>query len=75
MSREFIHTLNLKVNDAQRIQINSVAERLGLEKSEIARRAITIGLRALGRARLPGSPVSGLGQQQQLELHLTGGKK
>ena len=74
VSRNFIYTLNLKINDAQMGQIISVSDRLGLEKREIARRAITIGLRALDRARLPGSTVVGAGRQQQLELNLKGGK-
>jgi hypothetical protein len=74
MSRNFVHTLNLKVNNQQLCEIESVSQRLGLEKSEVARRAITIGLRRFAKARLPGSPVAELGQQPQLELNLKGGK-
>jgi hypothetical protein len=48
--------LNYWVGEAQITKLNEIAERLGLDKSEIARRAMALGLRKFEHARLPGSP-------------------
>jgi hypothetical protein len=56
MSKEFSRTITYWVRHEQLLTLKRVAGRLGLDPSEIARRAMAEGLKKFERAKLPGSP-------------------
>jgi hypothetical protein len=56
MQRGLDERINFKVERDLKTRIDKEAERLGLDRSQIARRAISEGLKKIERAKLPGSP-------------------
>ena len=54
--KELNHNLNFKVNEQSLCKLDEVAARLGLDRSEVARRSLAEGLRKFEHAKLQGSP-------------------
>ena len=64
MSRDLSRRLNFKIDEAQLARLDKAAARLGLDRSEIARRCLNESLPKFERVRrLPGSPP----EQTELE--------
>jgi hypothetical protein len=58
MAKEvFAYRLNYWINRQQLSKLDEAVEKLGLGRSEIARRAMLEGLEKFRRAKLPGSPT------------------
>jgi hypothetical protein len=64
----------VRLEPADAAQIEDISLVLGLSSGEFLRRSIRVGIKALRRARLPGSPVAGPVQREQLQLNLKEGK-
>jgi len=56
LTKRLDRPLNVKIDQATLNDLESISRRLGLDKSEIARRALRVGLREFHGAELPGSP-------------------
>lgn len=56
-SKRFETSINVRVQNTDREKLAEVAERLRLEESEIARRALRVGLQFFKNVDLPGSEV------------------
>jgi hypothetical protein len=70
MARELERQVNVKFDHRTYTRIEEVSERLDLRISDVVRRAVTEGLKAFDRARLPGSPA---GRTGQLSFDFQGG--
>lgn len=58
MAKEiFKYRLNYWIDEQQLCKLDEVVGRLGLDRSEVARRAMAEGLEKFRRVRLPGSPT------------------
>ena len=52
--KELTHQLNVKIDGESLNRLNEVAEKLGFTKSDLARRALMVGVERFSKVRLPG---------------------
>lgn len=64
--KRFETGLNIRLHRADRDELERVSERLGLEESEVARRALRLGLRTLNDITLPGSRETNFPEGREL---------